>query len=96
MFHKTFGDYYISGFVHASSYWLQCEVEDSNTHSNLNLDLSCEASGIGKVFNVQGDTDTSYSKVTKSSLKITNVIRHLKGHDLKKLDSGLIDITKGA
>jgi len=39
----------VSGFVHGSSYWLQCEVDSSDVSSDSNINLSGSVSGLGKL-----------------------------------------------
>jgi hypothetical protein len=93
LFHATYGDYYVSGFVHGSSYWLQCEVDNSEVHSDTSMSLTAGVDG-GKLGNAQGGG--SYSQTSNSAKKSTNITRHLTGHDLSKLSTGEIDLTTGA
>ncbi len=84
----------MSGFVHGSSYWLQCEVNSSEVSSDSNINLSGGVSGMSLLGG--GSGGGSYSEGSNDSSKFTNVIRNLSGHDLKKLSTGPIDITTGA
>jgi hypothetical protein len=96
LFHKTYGEYYVSGFVHGSSYWLQCEVDNSEDHSHTGVDLNASitlsifASGNG------GGAGSSYSNTSNAAKMYSNVIRRLSGHNLEKLSNGAIDISRGA
>ena len=93
MFHATYGDYYISGFDHGSSYWLQCEVDSSVVSSDTKFNLSGGIDG-GALGNAQGGG--SYSQISNSAKKSTNITRNLTGHDLSKLSIGEVDLTTGA
>jgi hypothetical protein len=84
----------VSGFVHGSSYWLQCEVDKSDVHSDSSINLSGSVSGLGKLGSGKGGA--SGSQVSNNSSRFSNVIRHLRGHDLKKLSGGPIEITTAA
>lgn len=59
MFHKTYGEYYVSGFVHGSSYWLQCEVDSSDVSSDSNINLSGSVSGLGMLGGGSGGASKS-------------------------------------
>jgi hypothetical protein len=59
VFHKTYGEYYVSGFVHGSSYWLQCEVDSSDVSSDSNINLSGSVSGLGKLGGGSGGASKS-------------------------------------
>jgi hypothetical protein len=93
LFHATYGDYYVSGFVHGSSYWLQCEVDNSEVHSDSSISLTAGVDVVGK-----GNASAGFSAgvVSNNSKKFSNVTRHLSGHDLSKLSGGPIDITTAA
>jgi hypothetical protein len=93
LFHATYGDYYVSGFVHGSSYWLQCEVDNSDVHSDTSISLTAGVDG-GKLGNAQGGG--AYNQKNNIAKKSTNVTRHLSGHDLSKLSTGEIDLSTGA
>lgn len=93
MFHSTFGEYYVSGFVHGSSYWLQCEVDISEVLSDSSLSLTASVDG-GKLGS--GSGGGHIGAASNSSKKVTHFTRHLKGHDFQKMSGGPIDITTGA
>ena len=49
----------MSGFVHGSSYWLQCEVDSSDVSSDSNINLSGSVSGLGMVGGGSGGASKS-------------------------------------
>ena len=69
-------------------------MDSSDVSSDSNINLSGSVSGLGMLGG--GSGGASNSKASTTSSRFTNVIRHLSGHDLKKLSGGPIDITTAA